>query len=128
MYLHIGNKKNIRKKQIIGIFDTDNATLSEITRRFLRKNDKEGRVSSAITEIPKSFVLYNRLSADSYARSGERLLRKRKNEYLEIEEDIRIKSKKRKKIQAPTEDRLTASVCFSQLSSTSLAGRIENKE
>ena len=58
MYLHIGNGKNIRTIKIIGIFDTDNATVSPITRKYLRDNEKQGRVSSAVTEIPKSFVVY----------------------------------------------------------------------
>ena len=58
MYLHIGNGKNIRNKDIIGIFDTDNATVSEITRKLLRDYEKDGRVISAGNEIPKSFVLY----------------------------------------------------------------------
>ena len=58
MYLHIGNGKNIRSKNIIGIFDTDNATVSEITRKLLKDYEKDGRVISAIDEIPKSFVLY----------------------------------------------------------------------
>jgi len=102
MYLHIGNQKNVRKKQLIGIFDTDNATVSEITRSFLKKNEKTGRVSSAVTEIPKSFVLYNGLSADSYKRSD--CLRARKGEEK------------------------TAYVCFSQLSSSSLSGRLDEKE
>ena len=35
IYLHVGNKKNIREKDIIGIFDTDSATVSVTTRRYL---------------------------------------------------------------------------------------------
>ena len=58
MYLHIGNGKNIRSKNIIGIFDTDNATVSDTTRRFLKNYEKDGKVISAGNEIPKSFVLY----------------------------------------------------------------------
>ncbi len=58
MYLHIGNGKNIRNKDIIGIFDTDNATVSDITRKFLKNYEKNGNVISAGNEIPKSFVLY----------------------------------------------------------------------
>ena len=58
MYLHIGNGKNIRSKDIIGIFDTDNATVSEITRKFLKNYEKNGSLISAGDEIPKSFVLY----------------------------------------------------------------------
>ena len=59
MYLHVGNGKNIRTKNIIGIFDTDNATVSPITRAFLRDSEKKGVLSSAIAEIPKSFVLHD---------------------------------------------------------------------
>lgn len=102
MYLHIGNKKNIRKKQLIGIFDTDNATVSEITRKFLKTREKEGRVDSAVNEIPKSFVLYNGLSGDSYRKAG---CRKEINGEKKISE-----------------------ICFSQISSTSLTGRLESKE
>ena len=58
MYLHIGNGKNIRSKDIIGIFDTDNATVSDITRKLLKEYEQDGRVISAKDEIPKSFVLY----------------------------------------------------------------------
>ena len=58
MYLHIGNNKNIRERAIIGIFDTDTATVSNITRKFLSGAEKKGRVESATEEIPKSFVLY----------------------------------------------------------------------
>ena len=88
MYLHIGNGKNIRNKNIIGIFDPDNATVSEITRKFLRDYEKDGRVISAGNEIPKSFVLY-------------------------FEE----------KLNGTVE----STICFSQLSSTSLSGRNEKK-
>ena len=58
MYLHVGNNKNIRTKDIIGIFDMDNATVSMITRKFLSDSQKRGLVESANDEIPKSFVLY----------------------------------------------------------------------
>ena len=66
MYLHIGNNRNIRTKAIIGIFDTDNATVSPITRNFLKKNESNRRVwSAAMEEIPKSFVLYIDWDGDS---------------------------------------------------------------
>lgn len=58
MYLHVGNHKNIRERDIIGIFDTDNSTVSPITRKFLSDAQKRGAVISAKDEIPKSFVLY----------------------------------------------------------------------
>ena len=58
MFLHVGNNKNIRIRDIIGIFDTDNATLSPITRQDLARAEKNGMLDSARQEIPKSFVLY----------------------------------------------------------------------
>ena len=57
MYLHIGNNKNLRTRDMIGIFDLDTASVSATTKGFLRKMEKEGRVESAGNEIPKSFIL-----------------------------------------------------------------------
>ena len=65
MFLHVGNNKNIRTKDIIGIFDMDNATLnSTLTKKYLSAAQKRGEVESACEEIPKSFVLYK--DGDNY--------------------------------------------------------------
>ena len=58
MFLHVGNNKNIREKDIIGIFDMDNPTVSLITRKFLSENQKAGKVEIVNYDIPKSFVIY----------------------------------------------------------------------
>lgn len=59
MFLHVGNNKNIRINDLIGIFDMDNATVSSVTRRFLSDKQKQLMVESAdALEIPKSFVLF----------------------------------------------------------------------
>ena len=58
MYLHIGNQKNIRTRDIIGIFDADRTTTSWITRKYLSEAQKKDTVKAANEEIPKSFVLY----------------------------------------------------------------------
>lgn len=63
MYLHVGANKNIRKKDIIGIFDLDRTTTSSVTRKYLSASERRGLVSLAAEEIPKSFVLYR--DADS---------------------------------------------------------------
>ena len=60
MFLHVGNNKNIREKDIIGIFDADTATVSSITRKFLSDAEKRGEVLAANEEIPKSFLLYRK--------------------------------------------------------------------
>ena len=81
MYLHAGNQKIIRKKNLIGIFDLDSGTVSVTTRKFLAEAEKQGRVHAAGDELPKSFVLYR--EGDSWE------------------------------------------ICFSQLSSTALEGRLK---
>ena len=58
MFLHAGNNKNIREKDIIGIFDADNATISSVTRKYLSQAQREELVIMAKDEIPKSFILY----------------------------------------------------------------------
>ncbi len=58
MYLHAGKNRVIRTKNIVGIFDTDKATVSEITRDYLKKTERDGLTESASYEIPKSFILY----------------------------------------------------------------------
>lgn len=58
MYLHAGNGKIIKKSSVIGIFDMDTSTISGITRKYLSDMEKQKNVSSAIEEVPKSFILY----------------------------------------------------------------------
>ena len=84
MYLHVGNDRNIRVSDILGIFDADTATVASVTKKYLAAADAEGRVAFATEEIPKSFILY----------------RNRKTGKIEI--------------------------CFSQLSTASLQGRVGN--
>ena len=58
MYLHIGNHYYVRKQDILGIFDMDNATYSHRTRETLNRAEKEGKVVNAAEfEIPNSFLL-----------------------------------------------------------------------
>ena len=58
MYLHIGNHINIRERDIIGIFDIDRTTTSQITRKYLSEAQRKNLVQAASDEIPKSFILY----------------------------------------------------------------------
>ena len=57
MYLHIGNDKLIRKKEILGIFDLDTASVSPVTKKFLAQAELEKRTESAKEELPKAFVV-----------------------------------------------------------------------
>lgn len=57
MFLHAGNHKNLRLKEIVGIFDMDTATVSPITKKFLQRADREGKTEALFEEVPKSFLL-----------------------------------------------------------------------
>ncbi len=57
MYLHIGNGKSVKKKDIVGIFDLDSSTVSKTGKRFINKNQKEGRVIYDDFDLPRSFVI-----------------------------------------------------------------------
>ena len=107
MFLHVGNNKNIRESSIIGIFDMDNATVSSISRKFLSNAQKKGDVESAVEEIPKSFILFEHPNKD--------LKRKVKTRSKDDEVKERIRKKKK---------RPDTRVCFSQISSSALVGRI----
>ncbi len=57
MYIHLGAETVVKSREVIGIFDTDNTTLSKHTRDFLAQAEKQGRVVSITYELPKSFVV-----------------------------------------------------------------------
>lgn len=47
----------IHQDDIIGIFDLDNTTVSKITRDYLTRAEKGGRVVNVSMELPKSFIV-----------------------------------------------------------------------
>lgn len=58
MFLHIGNNYMVRKADILGIFDMDNATWSKWTRQALSLAEQSGTlINAALDEIPNSFLL-----------------------------------------------------------------------
>lgn len=57
MFLHAGNNKNLYLKDIVGIFDMDNVTLSPKTREFLKIAEKNKKTEALFEEVPKSFIL-----------------------------------------------------------------------
>lgn len=57
MYVNIGADKFIFCDDIIGVFDLENTTTSRITRKFLKKSEKDNKSENAVTDIPHSFVL-----------------------------------------------------------------------
>lgn len=57
MYIHLGNNFILRSKEIIGIFDLDNTTVSSRTRAYLSKAEKKGEIVLTSEELPKSFIV-----------------------------------------------------------------------
>ena len=57
MYLHLGQETVVRQREVVGIFDMENATISKYTRQFLADAEKGGRVCNVTMELPKSFVV-----------------------------------------------------------------------
>lgn len=57
MYVHVGAGRTLRRNEIIGIFDLDGAVTTEDTANFLKKAQKEAKITSAGEDLPKCFVL-----------------------------------------------------------------------
>ena len=57
IYLHIGNNYSVDVREIIGIFDLDNTTVSGFTKKLLEKAEKNREVFYATYELPKSFII-----------------------------------------------------------------------
>lgn len=57
MYLHLGQSVVVPFRDVIGVFDMDNTTSSLLTRKFLERAEKEGRVVDVSGDLPKSFAL-----------------------------------------------------------------------
>ena len=57
MYLYIGNDIVINSKNIVGIFNADNTTISKDTRKFLNLSEKNGQIINVSYELPKSFIV-----------------------------------------------------------------------
>ena len=59
MYLHIGNGQSVKKKDVIGIFDLDTATVTKTGKEFINRLERAGAVEYSDDDLPRSFVLVN---------------------------------------------------------------------
>ena len=93
MYLHIGQNKLIKEDSIIGFFDMDTSTVSKMTREYLYKAEKDGKVKQISNDLPKSFVVCNDSDADVIYISTllSLTLAKRSINSLSNKEDTKIK-------------------------------------
>lgn len=57
MFLFIGGDSTVYKRDVIGIFDIEETSVSRITADFLNAEQKHGRVVSVSRDMPKAFVV-----------------------------------------------------------------------
>ncbi|MBQ3053127.1 MAG: DUF370 domain-containing protein [Clostridia bacterium] len=57
MFIHLGQEWIVNEKDVIGIFDIENTTISKNTRQFLAKSEKRKEVTTVSYELPKSFIV-----------------------------------------------------------------------
>lgn len=57
MLLHIDKETKIPVCDIVGIFDLDSATVSSISKRFLKQQQEAGTLYTTNLSLPRSFVV-----------------------------------------------------------------------
>ncbi len=57
MYLHLGQDVVVPSRNIVGIFDIENTSISKITKEFLGGQEKKHHVINVSSELPKTFVV-----------------------------------------------------------------------
>lgn len=57
MYIHAGNSRTVRTRDVVGIFDMDRATMAPATREYLRAAERGGSLINVKEDIPKSFIV-----------------------------------------------------------------------
>lgn len=64
MFIHLGQDTVVNDKEIVGIFDIENTTISKNTRKFLNFSEKRREVFNVSYEMPKSFIVCSRNKKD----------------------------------------------------------------
>ncbi len=85
MKLYLSEGEGIEKKEIVGIFDMDSATVSPRTQDFLRRGEREGRLTSVTEDVPVSFVVSAERQGNIQiylTRNAPRALRRRAERFL----------------------------------------------
>jgi len=57
MYLHLGNDVLVNSIDIIGIFDIENTSTSNITKAYLNGKNNPKHIINVSYEMPKSFII-----------------------------------------------------------------------
>ena len=64
MFIHLGNDHVIKKKNIIGVFDIENTSVSKDTKQFLKNAGQNDDVYYLTDDLPKSFIVTSEKGID----------------------------------------------------------------
>lgn len=71
MYVSIGPGAVVRRGDLVGVFDLDNATWSHRTRKSLAVCEREGRVIAVGDDLPRALLLCSERSRSGRRRKRE---------------------------------------------------------
>lgn len=57
MYLHLGENVMVKMKNVVGVFDIENTTVTKNTKLFLDNASKKNKVINVSSDMPKSFIV-----------------------------------------------------------------------
>ncbi len=57
MFLFLGGEVTVKSKDVIGVFDIEECSVSRTTADYLNACQKQGRVVYASQDMPKSFIV-----------------------------------------------------------------------
>jgi hypothetical protein len=57
MYIHLGADVVVNQKSIVGIFNLETASISKITKEYLKTAQKKSQVINVSEDLPTSFVV-----------------------------------------------------------------------
>ncbi len=84
MYLSIGTEKHVKKSEVLGIFDIDEAGSASSLKMFLSQKEKENRTHMASDALPKSFVVLTNGEVWFSPYSAKVLRRRAEKAYLDV--------------------------------------------
>lgn len=60
MYLHLGGDTAVDMSDVVAVFDMDNTTVSQRSRKFLSAAEKRGEIIDITEDLPKSYIITSR--------------------------------------------------------------------
>ena len=62
--MHLGKNETVPDREVIGIFDIEKTTGSEITKTFLKTMEDSYKTVNLATDLPEAFVLSDNIYTD----------------------------------------------------------------